>query len=124
VVRAAQHRTTAAELGILPSDNLTDLASVPSRIAFLNQLANEVRLTLKRRLPACEPEHITWKLWLDMVCNGLCAADEQVRAANVTRLAVVTTWGGGMAGVRRDLLPWMQIMTELGVSSFYVSLGS
>ena len=45
-----------------------------------------------------------------------------MRAANVTRLAVVTTWGGRMAGVRRDLLPWLQIMTELGVSSFYVCL--
>jgi hypothetical protein len=44
----------------------------------------------------------------------------QVRATEVTRLAVVTTWGGGMAGVRRDVLPWLQIMTELGVSSFYV----
>ena len=44
VVRAAQHRTTAAELGILPSDNLSDLASVPTRIAFLNQLADRVRL--------------------------------------------------------------------------------
>ena len=50
VVRAAQHRTTAAELGILPSDNLTDLASVPTRIAFLNQLADEVRSMLQRRL--------------------------------------------------------------------------
>jgi hypothetical protein len=44
VVRAAQHRTTAAELGILPADNLSDLASMPTRIAFLNQLADWVRL--------------------------------------------------------------------------------
>lgn len=48
--------------------------------------------------------------------------NQQVREANVTRLAVVTTWGGGMAGVRRELLPWLQLMTELGVGSFYVRL--
>lgn len=44
----------------------------------------------------------------------------QVRVANVTRLAVVTTWGGSLAGVRRNILPWLQVMTELGVTSFYV----
>lgn len=48
----------------------------------------------------------------------------QVAAANVTRLAVVATWGGSVRGVRRDLLPWMQIMTDLGVSHFYVRINS
>jgi len=45
-----------------------------------------------------------------------------VAAANVTRLAVVTTWGGSISGVRRDVVPWMQLMTELGVTHFYVSV--
>lgn len=46
----------------------------------------------------------------------------QVRTTAAARVAVVTTWGGGLAGVRRDLLPWMQIMTELGVERFYVRI--
>ena len=37
-----------------------------------------------------------------------------------SRVAIVTTWGGSMAGLRRDVVPWMQLMTELGVSRFYV----
>lgn len=130
MVRAAQHRTTAAELGILPSDNLSDLASVPTRIAFLNQLADRVRLLQHvfrsvGHLQSARSSRIMHGAALSMRHMGV-AADvlhlQQVRAANVTRLAVVTTWGGGMASVRRDLLPWMQIMTELGVSSFYVRL--
>lgn len=44
VVRAAQHRTTAAELGIMPSDSLKDLDSLPARIAFLNGLAETVSI--------------------------------------------------------------------------------
>ncbi len=42
VVRAAQHRTTAAELGITASDDLKDLESLPTRVAFLNSLADQV----------------------------------------------------------------------------------
>lgn len=41
---ARQHRTTAAELGLLPLDGLNDTASLPHRIAFLNDLHAEVRV--------------------------------------------------------------------------------
>lgn len=41
---ARQHRTTAAELGLLPLDSLNDTASLPHRIAFLNDLHEEVRV--------------------------------------------------------------------------------
>lgn len=40
---ARQHRTTAAELGLLPLDSLNDTASLLHRIAFLNGLYEEVR---------------------------------------------------------------------------------
>jgi hypothetical protein len=39
---ARQRRTTAAELGSLPLDSLAGTASLPHRIAFLNELAAEV----------------------------------------------------------------------------------
>lgn len=40
---ARQHRTTAAQLGLLPLDSLNDTASLLHRIAFLNGLYEEVR---------------------------------------------------------------------------------
>lgn len=40
---ARQQRTTAAELGLLPVDGLDETASLPHRIAFLNDLYEEVR---------------------------------------------------------------------------------
>lgn len=43
LVKAAQHRTTAADLGIMPLDDLRDLHSITARITFLNILANKVR---------------------------------------------------------------------------------
>ena len=42
-------------------------------------------------------------------------------ATNSTKVAVVTTWGGDCWGVRKDFLPWLQLMTELGTAQFYVS---
>ena len=44
----------------------------------------------------------------------------QAEATAPARVAVVTTWGGTVRGLRRDLVPWMQLMTELGVRRFYV----
>lgn len=44
----------------------------------------------------------------------------QAEATAPARVAVVTTWGGTIKGLRRDLVPWMQLMTELGVRRFYV----
>ena len=41
-VAARQQRTTAAELGLLPLDGLDETASLPHRIAFLNDLYDEV----------------------------------------------------------------------------------
>ena len=36
-----QRRTTAAELGLQPADPLDETASIPARIAFLNELHAE-----------------------------------------------------------------------------------
>ncbi len=44
----------------------------------------------------------------------------QVDAQNTAKVVVVTTWGGDVWGVRRELLPWMQVLMELGVCHFYV----
>ena len=41
-VRAAQQRTTAAQLGISVLDPMDELASIPERIRFINSLAAEV----------------------------------------------------------------------------------
>lgn len=37
-----QHRATASELGLLPLDDLADTESIPARIAYLNELMDEV----------------------------------------------------------------------------------
>lgn len=64
VVRAAQHRTTAADLGIAASDDLKDLESLPARVAFLNSLADQVRSVrrwtqLSRHLDLSPSQHGT-----------------------------------------------------------------
>lgn len=40
---ARQQRPAAADLGLLPLDALNDTASLPARIAFLNELHAEVQ---------------------------------------------------------------------------------
>ena len=45
-VRAAQRRTTAAQLGIEPRDPMDELLSVPERIRFINRLAAQVAARL------------------------------------------------------------------------------
>lgn len=80
-----QKRTTAQDLGVIASDDLRDVESIPIRVRFLNRLAAEVA---ERGLDA--------------------------------HVAIVATVGADLAGVRKELLPWMQYHTELGVSKFYV----
>lgn len=50
------------------------------------------------------------------------AADVADRGLEV-HVAIVATVGADLRGVRKELLPWMQYHTELGVSKFYVRTG-
>ena len=49
---ARQRRTTAAELGLAAVDPLDEVASIPTRVAFLNGLAEEVRRSPRMALLA------------------------------------------------------------------------
>eukprot|EP01023_Acetabularia_acetabulum_P027013 TRINITY_DN25552_c0_g1_i3.p1 TRINITY_DN25552_c0_g1~~TRINITY_DN25552_c0_g1_i3.p1 ORF type:complete len:728 (-),score=153.66 TRINITY_DN25552_c0_g1_i3:96-2009(-) len=49
--------------------------------------------------------------------NGLA---EAVEKRVTTKVAAYTTTASGLYGVRKDILPWIQYHTELGVSKFYV----
>ena len=81
---ARQRRPTAAQLGISADDPLNDVSSIPTRIEFLNELA------------------------------------EEADAAEAVRVAIVATVAADLAGVRRELLPWLQYHTALGVTQFYL----
>lgn len=45
----------------------------------------------------------------------------QNRARNSTQICIYTTSSVDLMGVRRELLPWIQYHTELGIAHFYVS---
>lgn len=47
----------------------------------------------------------------------------QTQAREQLKVAIVTTTGADLRGVRRELLPWMQYHTALGVTQFYVRPG-
>lgn len=49
----------------------------------------------------------------------LCAP--QVQAGVPLRACLAATTSADVWGVRRELLPWLQYHTELGVAHFYVS---
>ena len=98
VVRAAQHRTTAAELGILPSDSLADLASMPTRIAFLNQLADRVRLLQHVLTMWSLPASTSWST--RCICGSMCLGVYEIdlhsaRLSCITHGAALPTshWG-------------------------------
>ncbi|KAL6776982.1 hypothetical protein ACKKBF_B19730 [Auxenochlorella protothecoides x Auxenochlorella symbiontica] len=50
----------------------------------------------------------------------LNALAEEAAPRAATRVAVVTTSGVDLRGVRREVLPWLQYHTEMGVSRFYI----
>ncbi|PRW56345.1 glycosyltransferase-like protein [Chlorella sorokiniana] len=58
---ARQHRATAAELGMLPLDGLNETASLPHRIAFLNDLYEEVQAGVPLR--ACLAATTSADVW-------------------------------------------------------------
>lgn len=103
-----QRRTTAAELSLQPLDPLNETASVPARVAFLNELHAEVygqlcervlerHAAAQRRLPASSPV--------------LRATPTQVAAREQLRVAIATTTSADLLSVRRELLPWLQYHT-------------
>lgn len=79
-----QQRVTAAELGLRAADPLDELASLPARIAYLNQLA------------------------------------EEVQAREALKVAITATTSVDVAGLRQEVLPWLQYHTELGVTRFFL----
>ncbi|KAG2496863.1 hypothetical protein HYH03_005265 [Edaphochlamys debaryana] len=90
---ANQSRPTSAELGLSPWDPMDELESLPTRIAFLNQLTEQVCTNRSSR-------------------PGPGAS---------LRVAAYTVWMGDTWGLRRALLPWLQWHTQLGVCRFYVA---
>ncbi|KAL4457894.1 hypothetical protein ABPG75_012759 [Micractinium tetrahymenae] len=84
VAASRQQPATAAGLGLAALDHLNDTASLPHRIAFLNDL------------------------------------HEQVRDGEALLACIAATVSADVAGVRRDLLPWLQYHTELGAGHFYL----
>lgn len=81
---ARQQRPSAASLGLRAVDPMDDATSIPTRVAFLNDLAAET------------------------------SSREEVRVA----LAAITAVD--LMGVRREVLPWLQYHTALGVTKFYL----
>ena len=110
-VQAAQHRTTAAELGIAPLDAMADLDSIPARIQFINRLASEVSA-------ASEPT--ACGLPVSPLCpDSRCDALQQAPKPPA-RVAIVTTVQQNLTGLRREVLSWIAYHLDIGVSHFYV----
>jgi hypothetical protein len=91
-----QHRPTAAELDINSLDTLEDVASLPNRIAFLDELMTTLAAEAAEKT---DPENTT---------------------AITNKAAIATTTSVDLLGVRREILPWLQYHTEIGVSKFYI----
>lgn len=67
-----QHRATAAELGLQPLDDLGDVASLPLRIAYLNELMDEVAVLGRGGGPLWWWERLEGTALV--VPTGMCAA--------------------------------------------------
>jgi hypothetical protein len=95
--RKRQHRPTAAELGLQAIDSLEDIESLNNRIAFLNELiaiADAEKLNKAEKLISATTSGAT--------------------------MAIATTTSVDVLGVRREILPWLQYHTEIGVTRFYI----
>ena len=131
-----QRPARAADLGLLPLDRLDDTASLPHRIAFLNELHEQVgrgrgcagkqagascrckgsRTTQQSAHPVAGCTHRGFPV------TAPCLPCLQVQGGEALRACIAATVAADVAGVRRDLLPWLQYHTELGVGHFYVRL--
>ncbi|EFJ41430.1 hypothetical protein VOLCADRAFT_98595 [Volvox carteri f. nagariensis] len=87
-----QSLPTSVQLGLAPWDTMKELETVPARIAFLNQLTEEVCSNSSGRLGSPSRPYV----------------------------AAFGVWNGNMWGLRRSLLPWLQWSTHLGVCKFYI----
>jgi len=95
-----QQRPTADELGLLAIDSLEDVESVRDRIAFLNEL---VAISAAEKMKEAK--------------NLINATSS---TATTTSMAIATTSSVDLLGVRREILPWLQYHTEIGVFQFYI----
>jgi hypothetical protein len=98
-----QHRPTAAELNLHALDSLEDTASLPQRIAFLNELVAIAEAEQRNKAEKDSKQNTNTST-----------------ATATTTVAIATTTSVDLLGVRREILPWIQYHTEIGVSQFYI----
>lgn len=120
-----QQRVSAAAQGIYATDTMSDLSSLSTRIDFVNRLSKRLRERVARvkALSAAAA---------NATSHEAAGSEGQQSAGNASQpqpgpgssvlpiasVAAYTTWGGDVWGLRRELIPWIQYHTAVGISRY------